>query len=98
MAKEGWDVTVLEKHEMAGGRARKLEAAGFRFDMGQSWYWMPGVFEQYFNNFGKKRDDYYQLKRLDPSYRVYWPEEAMNIPADYEQLKSLFESIEQGSA
>jgi phytoene desaturase len=98
MAKEGWDVTVLEKHEMAGGRARKLEAAGFKFDMGPSWYWMPGVFEQYFNNFGKKRDDYYQLKRLDPSYRVYWPGEAMNIPADYEQLKSLFESIEQGSA
>lgn len=98
MAKEGWDVTVLEKHSMAGGRARKLEAAGFKFDMGPSWYWMPGVFDRYFNNFGKKREDYYHLKRLDPSYRVYWPEEAMNIPAGYEQLKTLFESMEKGAA
>ena len=24
MAKAGWDVTVIEKHDMPGGRARKL--------------------------------------------------------------------------
>ncbi|RYY49511.1 MAG: phytoene desaturase [Chitinophagaceae bacterium] len=98
MAKEGWDVTVFEKHEMAGGRARKFEAAGFTFDMGPSWYWMPDVFERYFACFGKKPSDYYHLQRLDPSYRVYWPDGMTEIPADFEKLKELFESIENGAA
>ena len=98
MAKAGWNVTVLEKQATAGGRARQLKEAGFIFDMGPSWYWMPEVFERFFNSFGKKVADYYQLDRLDPSYRVYWPDGPMDIPADYEALKKLFESIEPGSA
>lgn len=98
MAKAGWEVTLFEKHAMAGGRARKMEAGGFTFDMGPSWYWMPDIFERYFNAFGKRTADYYQLQRLDPSYRVYWPGEHTDIPADYEALQALFESIEKGSA
>ncbi len=98
MAKAGWDVTILEKHLQPGGRAQKFEVAGFIFDMGPSWYWMPDVFERYFNCFGKKVSDYYSLKRLDPSYSVYYPKNKIDIPADYEALKNLFESIEKGSA
>jgi phytoene desaturase len=98
MAKAGWQVTVLEKNAIPGGRARQMKAEGFTFDMGPSWYWMPEVFERYFNQFGKKVSDYYTLERLDPSYRVYWHDEPMDIPADYEALKQLFESIEPGSS
>ncbi len=98
MAKAGWDVTVLEKQKTPGGRARQLKENGFTFDMGPSWYWMPDVFERFFNSFGKKVSDYYQLDRLDPSYRVYWNDEPMDIPANYDELKKLFESIESGSA
>ncbi|HEY1112468.1 MAG TPA: phytoene desaturase family protein [Chitinophagaceae bacterium] len=97
MAKSGWKVTVIEKNEGAGGRARQLRENGFTFDMGPSWYWMPDVFERYFEQFGKKVEDYYSLKRLDPSYRVYWEEGFSDIPADYDELKALFESIEKGS-
>lgn len=98
MAKAGWDVTVLEKHATPGGRARQLKEAGFTFDMGPSWYWMPDVFERYFNCFGKKVSDYYILDRLDPSYRIYWKDEPMDIPADYNELRKLFEKTEKGSA
>ncbi|BFG71478.1 phytoene desaturase family protein [Sediminibacterium sp. KACHI17] len=98
MAKAGWKVTVLEKHTTPGGRARQFSEAGFTFDMGPSWYWMPDVFERYFNQFGKKVSDYYHLKRLDPSYRVYWPDGPVDIPADYEALRKLFDEIEPGSA
>jgi len=66
--------------------------------MGPSWYWMPGVFERFFNCFDKTVADYYQLERLDPSYRIYWPHNQMDIPANYEALKKLFENIEPGSA
>lgn len=98
MAKAGFIVTVLEKQPTPGGRARQLKEAGFTFDMGPSWYWMPDVFERFFNCFGKKVSDYYKLDRLDPSYRVYWNDEPMDIPANYDELKKLFESIEKGSA
>ncbi len=98
LAKAGWDVTILEKHLHPGGRAQKLEVAGFTFDMGPSWYWMPDVFERYFNCFNKKVSDYYSLKRLDPSYSVYYPQNKIDIPAEYAELKNLFESIEKGSA
>jgi phytoene desaturase len=98
LVKAGFDVTVLEKHTMPGGRARQLKADGFTFDMGPSWYWMPDVFERFFEQFGKKVSDYYELKRLDPSYRIYWPEGYDDIAANYTQLQNLFETIEPGSA
>ncbi len=98
MAKAGWKVTVIEKNAMAGGRAMQLKASGFTFDMGPSWYWMPDIFERFFEQFGKKISDYYNLKRLDPSYRIYWENAYDDIPADYKSFKKLFESIEKGSS
>ncbi len=98
LAKAGYHVTILEKHSMPGGRARKFSVDGFTFDMGPSWYWMPDVFERYFNQFGKKVSDYYTLKRLDPSYRIYWNDAPMDIPANYDALKQLFNELEPGSA
>ncbi|HEY2726593.1 MAG TPA: FAD-dependent oxidoreductase, partial [Parafilimonas sp.] len=97
MAKAGYDVTVLEKNEQPGGRARQLIIDGFKFDMGPSWYWMPDIFERFFAHFNKKVSDYYTLKRLDPSYRIYWENESDDIPADYNSLRKLFENIETGS-
>ncbi len=97
MAKAGWQVTVLEKNATPGGRARQLKAAGFTFDMGPSWYWMPDVFERFFGCFGKPVTDYYRLQRLDPSYRVYWPTHQLDVPANYQSLKEKFELIEPGS-
>jgi phytoene desaturase len=97
MAKEGWNVTLIEKNKTPGGRARQLKENGFTFDMGPSFYWMPDVFERYFAQFGRKVSDYYSLKRLDPSYRIYWSDGYSDLPADYESLKNLFESIEPGS-
>ena len=89
---------MLEKNEMPGGRARKFSEAGFTFDMGPSWYWMPDVFESFFNKYGKKASDFYQLNRLDPSYRVYFgPESYTDVPATPEKLGDLFESLEPGS-
>jgi phytoene desaturase len=98
LAKAGMRVTVLEKNSSAGGRARKFETQGFMFDMGPSWYWMPDVFEKFYNDFGKTTADFYTLKRLDPSYKVYWKSgEGIDIPADMHELELLFERYEPGS-
>jgi phytoene desaturase len=99
LAKNKYDVTVFEKNASAGGRARKFETDGFVFDMGPSWYWMPDVFEKYFALFGKTPADYYELKRLDPSYRVFFSEtDHKDIPAGEKALLDFFESIEKGSS
>jgi phytoene desaturase len=99
LAKEGFEVSVFEKNSTPGGRARKFESHGFMFDMGPSWYWMPDVFEQYFGHFGKKPSDFYQLKRLNPSYRVYFGKnDFLDIPAGREALLKLFDSLEPGSS
>jgi len=97
MAKAGWSVTVLEKHPIPGGRARQFSSNGFNFDMGPSWYWMPDVFERFFAKFGKEVGDYYQLKRLDPSYRIYWDKGFTDIPSDYSALKRLCDELEPGA-
>ena len=98
LANFGHNVFVLEKNSTHGGRARKFSSKGFTFDMGPSWYWMPDVFEKFFKDFDKDINDYINLKRLDPSYRVYFSnDEKIDIPADYESLRELFESFEEGS-
>jgi phytoene desaturase len=98
LAADGFKVTVLEKNAVPGGRARKFTQDGFMFDMGPSWYWMPDVFEQFFARFGKKVSDYYQLTRLDPSYRVWFGEhDKMDVPANMEALEAMFEHYEPGS-
>lgn len=98
LAQKGYETTILEKNSSIGGRARQFTESGFTFDMGPSWYWMPDVFESYFNRFGKSVKDYYQLKRLDPSYQVvYGVNDGMPIPAEMKELEELFESLETGA-
>lgn len=98
LAHLGYDVKVFEKNSIPGGRARKYEKNGFLFDMGPSWYWLPDVYEHFFNQFGKTASDYYELKRLDPSYRVFYSkEDHADIPAGKENVINFFESIEKGT-
>jgi phytoene desaturase len=98
LAKKGHKVTLLEKNDCPGGRARKFSAEGFTFDMGPSWYWMPEVFEKYFNLFGNKVSDFYELKRLDPSYKIVWSDtESTDIPADFDQFMKMCDQFEAGS-
>jgi phytoene desaturase len=99
LADKGYDVTLLEKNAVPGGRARKFEAEGFVFDMGPSWYWMPDIFERYFNRFGKSASDYYELKRLDPSYTIFFgKDDEMHVPANMQELEVMFERYEPGSS
>ncbi len=99
LAKGGFKVTVLEKNSSIGGRARQFKAEGFTFDMGPSWYWMPDVFEKFYNDFGKTTADFYELIRLDPSYKVVWKNgEGIDIPADMAGIEALFERFEPGSS
>jgi phytoene desaturase len=98
LAQAGYDVNVLEMHDVPGGRGRQWSKDGFTFDLGPSFYWMPDVFETFFSHFGKKSSDYYELRRLDPSYSIYFEDGPMPIPASMDEIEALFERLEPGSA
>tara|TARA_R110000787_G_scaffold234375_1_gene341232 strand:- start:123 stop:1586 length:1464 start_codon:yes stop_codon:yes gene_type:complete len=99
MAKMGYKVTVLEKNSTVGGRARQLKKNGFTFDIGPSWYWMPGVFERFFADFGRKPSDYYELDKLDPAYQVYFGEnDSLTVDGNLDDIYKMFEDEEEGSS
>ncbi len=100
LSKKGFDVSVYEKNEQIGGRARVIKEKGYTFDMGPSWYMMPDVFENFFNILGENISDYISLKRLSPSYRVYFKgnKKPYDFYSDREKNTKIFEEIEPGSS
>ena len=99
LASEGFDVTIYEKNDSIGGRARQLKKDGFTFDMGPSWYWMPDVFERFFADFDKSPSDYYQLDKLNPAYKVFFGnDENILIEDTLEKIYAAFEKEEAGSS
>lgn len=99
LAKKGYEVIIYEKNEEIGGRARQLKINGFTFDMGPSWYWMPDVFERFFNDFGKSASDYYKLEKLNPAYTVcFGKNDYITIEDTLDKIKIEFEKIEKGSS
>ncbi len=99
LAQSGYKVTIYEKNDRIGGRARQLQKEGFTFDMGPSWYWMPDVFERFFADLGKTPSDFYQLERLNPAYKVFFGNnESITIEDSLEKIYSAFEKEETGSS
>ncbi|MCF4102492.1 phytoene desaturase family protein [Gillisia sp. M10.2A] len=99
LAKNGYQVTIFEKNDGIGGRARQFKKDGFTFDMGPSWYWMPDVFDSFFTDFNKKTSDYYQLNKLNPAYKVFFnKDESITIEDTLEKIYAAFEIEESGSS
>jgi phytoene desaturase len=99
LAKEGLDVTIFEKNDQIGGRARTLGSNGYLFDMGPSWYWMPDVFERFFAEFGKRPEEYYALTKLSPAFSIYFgKDDRMDIPSSVEDIYQLFDNLEENGA
>lgn len=72
LAKNGYDVTVLEKNETPGGRCNQIIRDGHRFDIGPTLFLMPEVWEETFAALGEKMSDHLELKRIDPTYKVHF--------------------------
>jgi len=99
LADAGADVTVVERTDSLGGVTNRLEIDGFTFDTGPSWYLMPETFERFFEHFGRSVDEYYELTRLDPQYRVFYKDgDRLDAEADRDRIRDVFESYEDGAA
>lgn len=97
-ARDGYEVHVFEKHDLPGGRARQFSTnEGYVFDMGPSWYWMPDIIEQFFEDFNYKTSDFFELVSLNPQFDIIFSDGKMAVPENYNDLKNLFEETEPGA-
>ena len=94
LAEKGIKMTVIEKNNQIGGRARKIESQGYCFDMGPSWYWMHDIFENFFNHFNRSSNEFYKLKKLDPGFKIIFDSEEIAIPSNFKETCKLFKRYE----
>ncbi|WP_454778677.1 phytoene desaturase family protein [Georgenia muralis] len=99
LAREGYEVDLLEQNDELGGRAGSWESGGFRFDTGPSWYLMPEVFDHFFELLGTSAAEQLDLSVLDPGYRVFFEDGSapLDIRADRAANIATFESVETGA-
>jgi len=87
LAKEGMDVTVLEKQPRVGGRTSVIEADGFRFDLGPTFFLYPQILSEIFATCGRDLHQEVPMHKLDPQYRLVFGEGGeLNCTSDIERM------------
>lgn len=98
LARRGFSVTVLEKNEKPGGRANQIIRDGHRFDTGPTLFLMPEVWEETFAALGERMSDHLQLKRIDPTYKVYFEDGVqLELTSDIGRMQPQLEKIEKSA-
>jgi phytoene desaturase len=96
LAKNGYDVTVLEKNDTPGGRCNQFIEEGHRFDIGPTLFLMPEVWEETFASLGEKMSDHLDLRRIDPTYKVYFDDGLqLELTSDIGKMQTQLEKIEK---
>jgi phytoene desaturase len=98
LAQAGYDVTVFEKTEHAGGRASTIEKEGYFFDTGPSLFLMPPTFAETYADLGEEMATYLDLVRIDPTYRVHFHDgSSLNLSSNMNLMHEQLESMEPGA-
>lgn len=99
LAKDGYDVTVLEKQDDVGGRAGVIEDDRFRWDMGPSWWLMPGAFEHFYELMGTSVEAELDLFYLnEPAFRIFTEgHPPLDVSTGVRNVIELFEQLESGA-
>ena len=96
LAKNGYDVTVLEKNETPGGRCNQIVRDGHRFDIGPTLFLMPEIWEETFTALGEKMNDHLDLKRIDPTYKVHFEDGLqLELTSNIGEMQTQLEKVEK---
>ena len=96
LAKNGYDVTVLEKNETPGGRCNQIIRDGHRFDIGPTLFLMPEIWEETFAALGEKMSDHLDLKRIDPTYKVHFDDGLqLELTSNIGKMQTQLEKVEK---
>lgn len=88
LASRGFDVEVFEKEPRVGGRNAELALGDFRFDLGPTFLMMKFVLDRAFELAGTSSDAQLEFRRLDPMYRLMFPEFNLDVSDDRERMKA----------
>jgi len=95
----GIQVTLLEKLEQVGGRAARLEEAGYVFDMGPSVITAPAILDSVFRAAGRSFAEEVDLMPLDPFYRVHFHDGThLDYVADVDRMREQMAQFDPGDA
>jgi phytoene desaturase len=98
LAHQGWQVDLYEKQAVPGGRCGRIEAQGFRWDLGPTIMLMPFIFEQAFASVGRRLSDFLTLVRCDPNYRVTFRDDSsITLTSELTKMRDELERLEPGS-
>jgi phytoene desaturase len=98
LARRGYDVTVLEKNAVPGGRLNKLLQDGHRFDVGPSLFLMPQTYAATYAALDERMEDHLDLKRIDPTYHLHFEDGTkIQLSANINWMQEQLEAIEPGS-
>ena len=98
LARHGYQVTVVEKGQRAGGRCDRLIKDGHHFDTGPTLFLMPEIYAQTFADLGERMEDHLHLRRVDPTYRVHFDDGfTLTLTSDLNAMQAQLEAIEPGS-
>jgi phytoene desaturase len=98
LAARGWEVTVYEKNPDVGGRASGIGAGGFTWDAGPTLIMMPEVLHELFAAAGRRLEDYLELRRIDPYYRVVFEDgRHLDFTGNLPAMVAGVEAIEPGA-
>jgi phytoene desaturase len=91
LQRDGYRVTIVEQDERVGGRTNVIRDRGFTFDTGPTLLLMADVLRELFASAGRDLDDYVELVRLEPNYRVHFADGShldltANLAAQIEEL------------
>lgn len=96
LAKNGYDVTVVEKNGSPGGRCNQIIQDGHRFDIGPTLFLMPEVWEETFAALGETMSDHLELKRIDPTYKVHFDDGLqLELTSDIGKMQTQLEKVEK---
>ncbi len=98
LARNGYEVTVIEKNAQAGGRCNQIVKEGHRFDVGPTLFLMPEVFAETYAALGEKMSDHLDLKRIDPTYTVRFDDgTSLALTSNIGDMQAQLEAIEPGA-
>jgi phytoene desaturase len=98
LARKGFHVTVFEKNNFPGGRCASITKEGHRFDIGATLLMMPEVYERMFRDFGKEMHEVLDLVRMEPVYRLKFPDGVtLDFSSDLRLMQEQLEAAEAGS-
>ncbi|HEX5840604.1 MAG TPA: phytoene desaturase family protein [Anaerolineales bacterium] len=96
LARNGYDVTVLEKESTPGGRANQIVRDGHRFDIGPTLFLMPEIWEETFASLGEKMSDHLELTRIDPTYKVHFDDGLkLELTSNLGDMQTQLENVEK---